>query len=58
MTSTARTPVAHDTADYRDRLEALTGVALRVCPVCHQGQMVAILGNVLTQMTPAIFNTS
>src|SRR5262249_35920459 len=24
--------------DCRDRLEALTGVSLRTCPVCHEGQ--------------------
>ena len=28
--------------DYRDVYEALTGVSLRVCPVCQQGQMVWI----------------
>jgi hypothetical protein len=28
--------------DYRDRTEALTGKSLRVCPVCHRGQMVVI----------------
>ncbi len=25
--------------DYRDRYEALTGISLRVCPVCHDGHM-------------------
>jgi hypothetical protein len=24
--------------DYRDRLEALTGISLRVCAACHHGQ--------------------
>jgi putative transposase len=28
--------------DYRDKAEALTGVSLRVCPVCHHGQMIVI----------------
>jgi len=28
--------------DYRDRTEALTGRSLRVCPACHQGQMIVI----------------
>jgi hypothetical protein len=28
--------------DYRDRTEALTGTSLRVCPVCHRGQMIVI----------------
>ena len=29
-------------ADYRDRYEALTGVSLRVCPRCQDGQMLII----------------
>ncbi len=28
--------------DYRDHYEELTGVSLRQCPPCHQGQMVTI----------------
>ena len=28
--------------DYRDRVEALTGLSLRVCPACHHGQMIVI----------------
>lgn len=28
--------------DYRDKVEELTGVSLRECPVCHQGLMVCI----------------
>lgn len=28
-------------ADYRDRYEALTGVSLHECPVCHHGHMIA-----------------
>ena len=28
--------------DYRDHYEELTGVSLRQCPACHQGQMVTI----------------
>jgi hypothetical protein len=28
--------------DYRDKVEELTGVSLRVCPFCRQGQMVCI----------------
>jgi Putative transposase len=30
------------TPDYRDRVEALTGISLRVCPACHQGEMIII----------------
>ncbi|MBA2556604.1 MAG: transposase [Chloroflexi bacterium] len=29
-------------ADDRDRYEALTGISLRVCPICHDGQMLVI----------------
>ena len=29
-------------ADYRDRCEQLTGISLRKCPVCAQGQMVEV----------------
>jgi len=47
--------VVRDTTDYRDRLAALTGVSLRVCPVCHDDHMVAIV-DVL--MWTAILNTS
>jgi len=28
--------------DYRDKVEELTGVSLRECPFCRQGQMVCI----------------
>jgi hypothetical protein len=28
--------------DYRDRLETLTGVSLRVCPACHHGAMIVV----------------
>jgi hypothetical protein len=49
---------ASGTGDYRDRLEALTGVSLRVCPMCHEGQMIAILVDVGSWVTPAVVNTS
>jgi len=35
--------------DYRDRMKALTGVSLRVCPACHQGEMI-----VIQQLVPAL----
>jgi hypothetical protein len=39
----ATTELAADPrADYRDRLEALTGQSLRECPHCHTGTMVVI----------------
>lgn len=28
--------------DYRERYETLTGISLRTCPVCHDGQMLLI----------------
>ena len=36
------TPSSTAPADYRDRDEALTGISLQVCPVCHDGHMLAI----------------
>lgn len=32
-------PASHD---YRERVEALTGHSLRVCPVCHRGEMLRV----------------
>jgi hypothetical protein len=28
--------------DYRDRLETLTGISLRVCPACQHGEMIIV----------------
>lgn len=42
--------------DYRDRLEELTGVSLRQCPVCHQGCMNRI--QIIAARAPAFSNTS
>ncbi len=36
-------PVPATPRDYRDVYEVLTGVSLRVCPVCRQGQMMRIV---------------
>jgi hypothetical protein len=36
------TPAPPPPADYRDRYEALTGISLTVCPVCHDGHMIVI----------------
>jgi hypothetical protein len=40
--------------DYRDKVEELTGVFLRECPFCRQGQMVCVevLAPVASQGTP------
>src|SRR5206468_3109830 len=40
--SPASAPTRSAAPDYRDRVEALTGVSLRVCPACHHGEMVII----------------
>jgi hypothetical protein len=37
-----RAPVTPIRVDYRDRYEQLTGTSLRVCPVCHHGEMVRV----------------
>jgi hypothetical protein len=33
---------ASSRTDYRDHVETLTGMSLRVCPACHHGQMILI----------------
>ncbi len=42
--------------DYRDRYEALTGISLWECPVCHQGRMLEV--EPLAPVGPAIPDTS
>jgi hypothetical protein len=61
MTPTPTSDVAApaiNTRDYRDRVEALTGVSLRVCPICREGQMVAVIVDLRAWAAPAIVNTS
>ena len=41
-TSAPTSSAATATPDYRDRVEALTGISLRVCPACHHGEMIII----------------
>jgi hypothetical protein len=41
--------------DYRDRVEALTGVSLRVCPACHHGEMI-IIERLLPAARPGFVN--
>ena len=36
------TPATEPPKDYRDRYEELTGVSLRLCPVCRRGQMIRV----------------
>lgn len=40
--STPTRSTATTALDDRDRVEALTGVSLRVCPACHHGEMIII----------------
>ena len=42
--------------DYRDRYEALTGMSLRTCPVCHDGHMIVVED--LARRCPAVTDTS
>jgi hypothetical protein len=44
--------------DYRDRYQELTGQSLRVCPVCHRGQMVRIGPHTLVCTSPTSRDTS
>jgi Putative transposase/Transposase zinc-binding domain len=44
--------------DYRDRTEALTGKSLRLCPVCHRGEMVVIERLLPTRRCALIPDTS
>lgn len=43
--------------DYRDRFESLTGVSLRLCPVCRRGHMV-LIEPLATRKSPALKDTS
>jgi hypothetical protein len=45
MTPRSEPSLSHTTGvpDYRDRVDVLTGVSLRMCPICHEGEMVAIV---------------
>ena len=44
--------------DYRDRYEALTGVSLRTCPVCHDGHMLVIESLARDRGRPALLDSS
>ena len=51
-------PTKVDTSDHRDRFEALTGISLRTCPICHDGHMVPIDDAADLSTFPAVINTS
>lgn len=43
---------AESQKDYRDRYQELTGVSLRLCPVCHRGHMIRVdLPTIVTAST-------
>jgi hypothetical protein len=50
-------PQPSEVQDYRERCEELTGVSLRVCPVCRRGQMVPV-ETLAARRRPAIKDTS
>jgi len=42
-TTSPTTPIdATSPTDYRDRVQTLTGISLRVCPACHRGEMIIV----------------
>ncbi len=54
------TPTSASTAprDYRDRFEALTGISLRICPVCRHGHMSIVEDLAGARRDSAITDTS
>ncbi len=46
-----------DALDYRERSESLTGVSLRLCPVCRRGRMV-LSDTLAARRQPALKDTS
>lgn len=52
------TPAAESGKDYRDRYEQLTGVSLRLCPVCRKGQMIRIELPIAVCTFPALGDSS
>jgi hypothetical protein len=44
--------------DYRDRYEELTGISLRLCPVCRQGRMIRVEPQAAITASPTLRNTS
>ena len=53
------TPATEPPKDYRDRYEELTGVSLRLCPVCRRGRMIRMeLPLTVACTSPALRDTS
>jgi hypothetical protein len=51
-------PAQPATTDFRDRYEALTGVSLRACPLCQNGQMIVVECIARRRRSSAIMDTS
>jgi hypothetical protein len=45
-------------ADYRDRYQALTGLSLHQCPMCHSGRMLIVEQIIRPTTTRTIIDTS
>jgi hypothetical protein len=59
--TTAAPPITGETvspSDYRDRYESLTGLSLRRCPICADGQMIVTLSWQRGRPSPALPDTS
>jgi hypothetical protein len=54
--TTPPAPTEPPRPDYRDRNEALTGLSLRRCPVCHGGHMIVV--EAISRPRPALTDTS
>ena len=52
------TPITEPPKDYRDRYEELTGVSLRLCPVCRRGRMIRIELPTVVRTSPPLRDTS
>jgi hypothetical protein len=52
------TPATEPPKDYRDRYEELTGISLRLCPVCRQGRMIRIKLPTVVCTSPTSGDTS
>ena len=52
------TPITEPPKDYRDRYEELTGVSLRLCPLCRRGRMIRIELPPAVRTSPTLRDTS
>jgi hypothetical protein len=52
------TSITGSVPDSRDRVETLTGVSLRACPICHDGQMVAMVIEARAGVSPGVADSS